>query len=63
VLLFNLGVVLDRLGDRGLAVECFRAAEQGFREAGNAEMANLAAGRVAGKVDPEASGGAGDTGP
>lgn len=47
VLHYNLGVVLDRLGDRNAARDCFRAAEQGFRDAGNAEMAKLAAERFA----------------
>ncbi len=55
VLQYNLGVVLDRLGDRVAARECFRAAEQGFRAAGNADMATLAAGRAAGDVDARAT--------
>lgn len=50
VLQFNLGVVLERIGDRGAAAECYRVAEQGFRDAGNVEMASLSAARAEGRA-------------
>lgn len=47
VLLYNLGVVLERMGARDDAAAVLRAAEQGFRAAGNQEMATAAADRLA----------------
>jgi len=47
VLLYNLGVVLEKMGARDDAAAVLRAAEQGFRAAGNQDMANAAAERLA----------------
>ena len=47
VLLYNLGVVLEKMGARDDAAAVLRAAEQGFRAAGNLEMATAAAERLA----------------
>lgn len=47
VLLYNLGVVLEKMGARDDAAATLRAAEEGFRAAGNQEMAKASAERVA----------------
>jgi len=47
VLLYNLGVVLERMRANDDALTAFKAAEQGFRAAGNGEMATASADRVA----------------
>ncbi len=57
LLAYNLAVVLEQQGGFDEAATLFRQAEEGFREAGNREMAEAAAGRAqklapAGKTDP-----------
>jgi Flp pilus assembly protein TadD len=54
VLLYNLGVVLEKMGARDDAAATLRAAEEGFRAAGNQEMAKASAERVA-KLSARAS--------
>ncbi|MFM7135910.1 MAG: tetratricopeptide repeat protein, partial [Planctomycetota bacterium] len=55
LLLYNLGVVLEKTGARDDAVAVLRAAEQGFRAAGNEEMAEASAARLA-KLDGASAG-------
>jgi Flp pilus assembly protein TadD len=55
VLLYNLGVVLEKMGARDDAAAVLRAAEQGFRAAGNQDMAKAAAERLANLGTPDSA--------